>query len=390
MRIGIDGACWANGRGYGRFTRELLTAMLRQPSEHEYHLFLDGASAERFDVEADHLVLHKVDLGVDATEAASADGYRSPADLLRMTRAVSKVPLDAFFFPSVYTYFPLPLDLPAVVTVHDAIAERFPELTFANGRAAWFWNTKVSMALRQSRLVLTVSDFSRMDIAERLGVSADRIRVTEEAPSDEYDRVSAERVRDAAADYGLTEDDRWFIYVGGFNPHKHVDILVQAHARVAARAERPPHLLLVGSISSDVFHETRDHILQTIRAEGTEDLVHWTGFVADDDLKALHTGATALVLASACEGFGLPAVEAAACGCPVVATVESPLPEVLAGGGFFVEPGRVAPVANALQALFDDPALQSAMGQRAYEAAHALSWEEGARRAIATLEEVGP
>ncbi len=387
MRIGIDGTCWANARGYGRFTRELLAAMFRADQGHEFHLFMDRASGDDFDVDAPNLQLHVVPLGVDATRAASAAGYRSPFDLLRMTRAVAATDLDVFFFPSVYTYFPLPLSLPAVVTVHDAIAERFPELTFASSRARWFWDAKVALALRQSRIVLTVSEFSKRDIARRLGVHASRIRVTEEAPSAAYRPADESQIAAAAGRYGLGPDDAWFTYVGGFNPHKHIDVLVRAHARIARAAERPPHLLLVGSLSGDVFHEERAAIEATIRSEGTGQLVHWTGFVADEDLRALHTGAVALVLASAAEGFGLPAVEAAACGCPVVATVESPLPEVLAGGGLFIEPGRVAPLERAMRRLLDDPAWGRALGQRAQAAADALSWDEGARRALDALSE---
>ena len=388
MRIGIDATCWANRRGYGRFTRELLSAMFRESGPHEYHVFLDEASAAGFDVQAPSLQLHVVPLSAAATAAASADGYRSPTDLLRMTRAVSETELDAFFFPSVYTFFPLPLDLPAVVTIHDAIAERFPELTFANSRARWFWDAKVGLAVRQSRLVLTVSQFSRRDIALRLGIHDGRIRVTEEAPSDDYWPSSGAEVADAAARFGLEEDDRWFTYVGGFNPHKHVDVLVRAHGRVANAVERPPHLLLVGTIDGDVFHGERKQILDAIQDAGTEHLVHWTGFVDDADLRALHTGAAALVLASACEGFGLPAVEAAACGCPVIATVESPLPEVLAGGGLFIEPGRVAPLEAAMRHLLEDEPRRREYGRRAHESAHSLSWETGARLALSAIEEV--
>ncbi len=387
MRIGIDGTCWANSRGYGRFTRELLAAMFRTGGEHEFHLYMDRGSADQFDLTAPGLELHVVRLGVDATRAASAEGYRSPADLLRMTRAVAGADLDVFFFPSVYTYFPIAFDLPSVVTVHDAIAERFPELTFASRRARWFWDAKVTLALRQSRLVLTVSEFSKRDIALRLGVDARRIRVTEEAPAAVYRPATEAEVAAAAARLGLGADDTWFTYVGGFNPHKHVDVLVRAHARVARTSERPPHLLLVGSLSGDVFYEERTGIEATIRAAGTEALVHWTGFLPDDDLRALHTGATALVLASAAEGFGLPAVEAAACGCPVIATVESPLPEVLAGGGLFIEPGQPAPLERAMRTLLDDGASRLHMGRRAREAAGALSWDEGARRALGALGE---
>ena len=116
--------------------------------------------------------------------------------------------------------------------------------------------------------------------------------------------------------------------------------------------------------------------------------MHWTGFVADEELRHLHAGALALVLPSACEGFGLPAVEAAACGTPAIATTESPLPELLEGGGLFVRPGDAAALEGALCELALDPARRAALGARALERARALSWEHAGAATLAALREV--
>ncbi|MEZ4414449.1 MAG: glycosyltransferase family 1 protein [Gemmatimonadota bacterium] len=387
MRIGIDATCWANARGYGRFTRELLKHLVDLPSDHEFVFFLDAASDERFDLQGPRVRRKRVGLAEAPTQAASAEGYRSPLDLLRMTHAAATEPLDVFFFPSVYTYFPLPLDLPAVVTIHDAIAERFPDLTFATRRARLFWNAKVALAIRQSRRVLTVSDFSRRDLAQRLGLDPDRIDVTEEGAAEAYRPADPRDVADAAARLGLGPSDRWFTYVGGFNPHKNVDVLVRAHAGLCRREEHPPFLLLVGGEASDVFHGAGGLIRSTIEREGSAAWVRWTGFLPDEELALLHSGAVAVVLPSACEGFGLPAVEGAACGCPVIATTESPLPELLSGGGRFVHPGDERSLRLALQELFEDPGLRDELGRTALQRAQALSWREGAQRALASLEE---
>ncbi|MCA9738503.1 MAG: glycosyltransferase family 1 protein [Gemmatimonadota bacterium] len=386
MRIGVDATCWANARGYGRFTRELLQHLVELPSDHQFVFFLDGASDPVFHLNGPRTRRHRVRLSEAPTQAASAEGYRSPLDLLRMTRAVAREPLDVFFFPSVYTYFPLPLDLPAVTTIHDTIAERFPELTFATRRAQAFWNAKVRLAVRQSQRVLTVSDFSRRDLAPRLGIDPGRIDVTEEGAAAAYAPGAPEAVAAAAARQGLGPDDRWFTYVGGFNPHKNVEDLVRAHAAVCRATPRPPHLLLVGTVDADVFHGSVGSIRETIAREGTGAWVHWTGFLPDEELALLHTGACAVVLPSACEGFGLPAVEGAACGAPVIATTESPLPELLEGGGRFVTPGDVAGLTRALADLASDPARRDALGRVARARANALSWRRGAEQALASLE----
>jgi glycosyltransferase involved in cell wall biosynthesis len=115
--------------------------------------------------------------------------------------------------------------------------------------------------------------------------------------------------------------------------------------------------------------------------------VHWTGFVPDEELRHLHSGAVALVLPSASEGFGLPAVEAAACGVPVIATTASPLPVLLEGGGIFVTPGDAREVEAAMRRLVDDQGLRAAMGRVARERASELSWERAAAATLAALRE---
>src|SRR5207244_149041 len=104
MRIGIDGGCWSNRRGYGRFLRELLEALLKLDAGHHYTIFLDRASRHSFPLDGSiEPVLVPTAHGV--SEAATSEGRRSVADLLRMSWAVARRRLDLFFFPSVYSYF---------------------------------------------------------------------------------------------------------------------------------------------------------------------------------------------------------------------------------------------------------------------------------------------
>ena len=154
--------------------------------------------------------------------------------------------------------------------------------------------------------------------------------------------------------------------MGGFNPHKRVDAIVGAHGALATSlGDERPTCCSSGPTSEDVFHSE----LKALRALGAgprvEPLVHWTGFVADEELRHLHSGALAVLLPSACEGFGLPAVEAAACGAPVIATTESPLPELLEGGGIFVRPGDDETLYTAMLMLVRDPERRRASGTRA-------------------------
>lgn len=385
MIIGVDATCWANGRGYGRFATELMRAMTRRAVDDRFVCFGDRRSLDAYPDPAPNVRLVEVAVDESPTVAASADSYRSLRDLLRLSRAVSGEKLDAFFSPSVYTYFPLPPRLPAVVTIHDTIPERFPELTLPSARSRLFWTLKVRFALAQARLVLTVSDYSARSIADLLRVPRDRIRVCVEAPAQAYRPCSADEIRAAARRVGLPDDAPWFVYVGGFNPHKRVDLILRAFAAIAETRRPAPHLLLVGSRSGDVFHKEAGKLDAIVRSAGTEPLVHWTGFVPDEELRPLLAGATALLLPSEMEGFGLPAVEAAACGTPVIATTESPLPELLEGGGLFVKPGDLDQLREAMNRLLADGPLRAAMGRAALEKASALSWDSAAESALAAI-----
>jgi glycosyltransferase involved in cell wall biosynthesis len=389
LRIGVDASCWANDRGYGRFTREVLRLLPGLAPDDEFVCFVDPSLATRFDLKAPNVRTVVVELGASPTEAASADGHRAVRDLLRFTRAVYREPLDVFFSPSVYTYFPLPPGLRALVTIHDAIAERFPELTLPSRRARIFWNSKVRLAIWQSRLVLTVSDYSARELASVLEIDRSRIRVALEAPAPAFrPSESQAAITAAAARAGLPDHARWITYVGGFNPHKRVDVLVRAHgALVQELGAAAPYLVLVGAATRDSFHKNVDAIEREIAAAGSADFVRWAGYVEDEELRHLHSGALALVLPSECEGFGLPAIEAAACGSPVVATLESPLPELLAGGGVFVKPGDEQGLIDALRHVLTNEPARKIMGSRAHARACDLTWSRSASAVLAALRE---
>jgi glycosyltransferase involved in cell wall biosynthesis len=389
MRIGVDGGCWANDRGYGRYARELLTEMVQLAATDEFVFFLDPASEARFALTGSNVRRVRVSQSRAPTEAAAADGSRSPGDMLRFTRAVWAESPDVFFSPSVYTYFPLPPRQKTVVGIHDAIAERFASRTLPSARARLFWTAKVRLAVAQATLVLTVSDFAAGDLERVIGIPRTRIRVAVEAPSAAYrPSDSPLEIRGAASRVGIPDGARWFTYVGGFSPHKNLDTLVRAFARATGDADSSTsYLVLAGKLSGDAFLSCVNDIQAEIMKANLQDRVLWPGYVPDEDLRHLHSGAVALALPSDCEGFGLPAVEAAACGAPVIATTESPLPNLLAGGGIFVPPRDEAALARALRSMLDDEPGRESMGRVALARARALSWRRCALDALGALRE---
>jgi len=386
VRIGVDATCWANSRGYGRFARELVRSMIELGTDDEFLCYGDAHAFSAWPAPSGpRVTLIDVPMRESPTAAATSTSRRSVRDMFRLTRAVGRDRPDVVFFPATYTYFPIPPGVPGVVTVHDTIPERFPHLTLPSASARLFWHLKTRLALWQCRVVLTVSDHAARSIVAVMQVPRERIRVTTEAPAQAYRPTPEEAQASAAVRAGVPERTPWFVYVGGFNPHKRVDTILRAHAAVAGACDPAPHLLLVGA-RSEAFHGETTKLDAIVRNLGTGPLVHWLGFVPDEALVPLVGGARALVLPSEAEGFGLPAVEAAACGTPVIATRESPLPELLEGAGCFVNPGDDVAIERGMHEMLD-PERRTAYAAVARQRAAVMSWETAARIALDAIRE---
>lgn len=388
MRIGIDGTCLAVQRGYGRFLREMLPVLLECDQENDYVLFIDEHSAEV----ASAYSLETVRVATDSgqAESASAKGSRSIRDLRRMGKAVADADLDLVYFPSVYSYHPVPGSVPVAVAFHDTIAERYARIVFPSWRTRLLWRAKVRMALRRASGIITVSNWSRDSLADWFKIPCERIFVTPEAPSPVFAPTDdLEETGRVLEDRGLDPGSRYLIYVGGFNPHKNLDRLIDAFGRVAAdQSSAGLHLVLIGDYEGDLFHSAVQSLREDIGDQGLDQNVHFFGFVPDEELRFLYAGAEALVLPSLEEGFGLPAVEAAACGTPCLATLNSPLPQLLSNGGLFFDPLESDEMYEAMTKLLGDQALRNSLAAAALAQSAQLSWKttaEATRRALVSI-----
>ena len=389
MRVGIDATSWSNARGYGRFLRGLLPA-LADAGGYDLVAFIDAPTARRARL-PETLRKVEIDTGRAPTETARHAGQRSLSELRAFSRAVSREPLDVFVFPTVYTFAPVRTGATVIVGIHDVIPELFPELVFPRRWNRLLWRLKIRLSLRQAAYVLTVSEHAKRGIERVHRVPAERIWVVDEA-ADPIFRPMAK----GSLDHGLlarhgVDGERFLIYLGGVNPHKNLGSLVDAVAELRRRPglERL-RLLVVGEVDADAFTPGIEPVRARIDAAGLDEAVRFTGFVADRDVVHLLAAADALVLPSLAEGFGLPAVEAAACGTPVVATRESPLPELLAGGGLFVDPRDRQALLDALAKLLGDDDARRDMGRVAAERAGRLSWPRSARQFLDHLARLEP
>lgn len=388
MRVGIDATCWGSRRGYGRFLRSLLQATLEIDRQNEYTFFADSDSPQ-FPLPEERVEVIRVRCETPTTSAASANGRRALGDMWALSRAISSEKLDLFFFPSVYSYVPLISRFPKIVTVHDVIPERFPELVFPTVRSRLNWRAKMKMACAQARVILTVSEYSRRCLAEHFGLELSRLRVVSEAGDPIFRRLEDLDRSALFKKLGLNADARFVAYVGGFSPHKNLKLLVDVFRELTSqKGFEHVHLLLVGDYEGDVFHSCYRELKEQVRASELENRVLFTGYIADDNLVVLLNFAEALALPSFSEGFGLPAVEAAACGTPAVVTTESPLKDLLGAGAISVTPNDRAGLLAGLRAILGDPAKRKAMSDAALAAARQVSWEQSACQLLSVFDEV--
>ena len=383
MRIGIDASCWSNRRGFGRFTRELVTAMVSGHAEHAFTLVVDRQTAAEWRP-PEGCAVRVVKTAAQPTRAASAEGARSPMDLVRMGWALSWGGFDAVFFPAVYTFAPLFRRVPTLVTFHDAIAEAYPQLVFADGRARLFWKLKTWLARRQADRVLTVSESARREVTAAFGVPESEVDVVSEAAAGHFKPLADRSVIASVLEaYGIPIGPPLILAVGGISPHKNLPVLLQALARLGPE----PHVVIVGDHTHDSFLTCFRDLKEESARLGLTGRVTFTGFVPDEDLVALYNAAQVLALPSLAEGFGLPAMEAMACGLPVAASRRGSLPEIVGEAGVFFDPLDPEDMAEALQRPLGDEELRASLSAAGLARAARHSWQEAAGTAVRLIEE---
>ena len=276
--------------------------------------------------------------------------------------------------------------VPYIVSVLDLIPLRFPEL-YAAKNADWRFHLARKLeldAIRGARGIIAISEATKRDVVQILGVPAERIAVTPLATSDRFQprpfnsatwKAAGRAVRER---YALPVDAPLLLYVGGIDPRKNTRFLVDLIARLRARAAagaQPPVLAMVGSYERD---DQLPRLQQQIRDNGVEAGVRLLGYVSDEDLVLLYHAADLAVFPSLYEGFGFPVLEALACGVPVVAGNNSSIPEVASDAGILVEDNDTDAWEAAVWGVLAGHAGAEQQVQRGIARAREFSWRRTA------------
>jgi alpha-1,3-rhamnosyl/mannosyltransferase len=269
-----------------------------------------------------------------------------------------------------------------VVTIHDLLFLDFPPTRrHAAPLYRLLFRVTAGLMARRAAAVITDSEWSRRDLTRRLGLPADRVVPIPLGVSPRFRPVPPEGVRPVAARYGL--DGEYLLYVGNFRPHKNVGALLAAYAALPAPLRRRVPLALAGAPGAGAAP-----LKAVAAARGLTEAVRFLGAVPDADLPALYAGATLFCFPSLAEGFGLPPLEAMACGAPVLCSDAASLPEVVGTAACLVDARRPEALAAGLEGLLGDAAARARLREQGLARAAEFTPARFAARVLAVLEAV--
>ncbi|MEA2625846.1 MAG: hypothetical protein QOD06_1891 [Candidatus Binatota bacterium] len=364
------------GRGIGRYVRSLVAAML--PLDPDAHLafVIEGAG----DVRPFGRGLDGRTCRIEAPDWTDRFGGQSVhvRQHLTLPRALRPLPFDLFHFCS-QTDAPATMSVPYVVTVLDLIPHRLPDLYVQGKSRARFrlgrWLER--RALRRARGLIAISEHTRRDLVSLLRIPEERIAVTplgidaHLAPAPEAAIAALCRRHQLSPGY--------LLYVGGIDRRKNVPFLLEV-MRLLLEKRPETELVLAGNYRDDPDYP---ELIGRIQRSGLERAIRLLGFVAEDELAALYSAAAVFVFPSLYEGFGLPPLEAMACGSPVVAADRTSLGEVLSPAAVLADPTDAGGFARAVLSVIDVPSRRRELSEAGRRRAADFTWETTAR---ATLE----
>jgi glycosyltransferase involved in cell wall biosynthesis len=389
VQIGIDISriAVAARTGTEHYTYELLAALARRDRYNQYLLYCNRPPAALPPL-GPNFALRRIPFPRLWTHA-------------RLSAEVVARPPDLLFIPAHVVPLGVPLrGLCTVVTVHDLGYLHVPD---AHTRAQRLYlRLSTAWSARVAWRVIAISAATRDDLARFAGVPIEKVAVVHHGVAPRFRPVERpETVAAVLRRYGVVADLQnrrtaeppnrgagmegippYFLYVGTVQPRKNLVRLIEAYASLV-HLQRPspiPQLAIAGK---------RGWLTEAIERRtselGVADQVRFTGYVADDDLPALLSGALAFVFPSLYEGFGMPVLEAMACGTPVLTSTTSALPEVAGDAALLVDPDSTAAIAAGLAQLTGDPALRDDLSARGRARAATFTWDSCADRTLAVL-----
>ena len=371
MRVCLDVSAAVHRRaGLGRYAHELIAALVDQGA-HEYTAFYHQRGAAHLVPPIDHLP--------HLTTALNVRPWRLRTALAHF----AGLGMDTLF-PNIDIFHATEHLLPrlkrvrSVFTLHDLIFQFDPGSHKPLNIA--YLRTMMPRFLRAANAIITVSECSKRDAVRIYDMPPDKIRVIYEGVDPRFQPIAhRESLFAVRQKYGLP--DRFILHLGTIEPRKNLPLLFEA---LSSSNSVQCSLFIVGKAGW-----LTEPIFARLKELGVEDRVRFTGYIPDDDLPGLISAASALVMPSKYEGFGLPVLEAMACGTPVIASNASSLPEVGGDAVLYAPPDDVRTWVEAIHRVLEDEALRVSLREKGLRQAAKFRWDIAARQTAEVYSEVG-
>ena len=373
MRIGIDAtALPANPAGAGTYTSELIRALAQIDAPHEWFIFTHPGGKAYINL-PDKPSLHWV-----------LTPQKSPLRRLIWEQTVFPFlvhRLKLELLHSLHYTRPIFLPCPSVVTFHDMTFFLYPQVHTRSKR--FFFPAAIRFSARTASALIAVSESTRRDAIRLLNIPAAKIYTTPNGVSPVFRPVSdPQRLQACREKHHLP--DKFILFVGTIEPRKNLPLLLKAYHGLLSSPpwmQAVPSLVLAGQMGwmvNDVLHQ--------IETLGLQEKVHLTGYIPPEELPLVYNLASVFVYPSIYEGFGLPALEAMACGTPVITTNTSAMADYVGDAGILVPPNNQEALVQAMQTLLMDQDLQHSLAQKGQEQAAQFTWERTAQETLKVYE----
>jgi glycosyltransferase involved in cell wall biosynthesis len=369
MRIAIDGIPLAAAKtGVGHYTDALAEGLARTPPDHQYDL------VSPFEFEFDYNGDKPKNLNRQHIPVRSI--FRKWW-LLGLPSLLRIYKVDVFHGTNYCV--PVFAPCPTVVTIHDLSI--FTQSHTHEAASVKRGKRTMPIMARRARMIIAPSEWTRREVIEKFRVSSEKVRVIYEAAREGMTPLPPQLCQRVLDKYRI--QGPYLLYVGTIEPRKNLLTLIRAYDDLLRTTTLRPQLVLAGGrgwLCDEVYKLVEDLKLQ--------DQVHFTGYVEDDDLPALYSAAEAFLYPSLYEGFGLPPLEAMACGVPVITSDASSLPEVLGKAGLTHAPTDTRALTAAIAKLLGDETMREHFKREGSKQAAKFSWERAARETQAVYDEV--
>jgi len=370
MRIAINTRFLLNGKmeGFGWYTYEICKRLVVNHPEHEFFFFFDRPFDEKF-------IFAK-----NVTPLVLSPPARHPILFYiwfewLVTKALKKHKIDLFFSPD--GYLSLQTKTPQVATIHDVNFEYFPEdIPFAARKYLRYFFPKFA---KKASEIITVSHYSKTDIAQNYSIPESKIHVIWNGASDFFAPIPQEQkqfIRDK-----ISNSKPYFLFVGALHPRKNLVRLINAYnAYATSEQENAFHLVIAG----ENLWKNKGFKVDT--ATAVKEKIHFTGRLSLESLAEITASAGSLAYVPYFEGFGIPLVEAMKCGVPIVSGNLTSLPEVAAEAALYCDPLDEKSIENALREMANNKSLRNDLAQKSLERGNLFSWDQAADQVWNVLE----